>query len=58
MQPALSDADIDAIVAFLQTLTDAPFEAAARRNMAAQAGRRAANALYSSTTLKTKETPP
>jgi len=41
MQPALDDADIDAIVAFLGTLTDAPYEAAARRNMAAQAARRA-----------------
>jgi cytochrome c peroxidase len=39
MRPALDDADIDAIVAFLQTLTDAPFEEAARRNMAAQARR-------------------
>jgi len=29
MKPALDDADIDAIVAFLQTLTDAPFEASA-----------------------------
>jgi cytochrome c peroxidase len=29
MQPALDDADIDAIVAFLRTLTDAPFEASA-----------------------------
>lgn len=44
MPPALDDADIDAIVAFLQTLTDAPFEDAARRNMAAQASRRAARA--------------
>ena len=40
MQPALSGADIDAILAFMQTLTDAPFEAEARRNMAAQAARR------------------
>jgi cytochrome c peroxidase len=40
MQPALDDADIDAIVAFLDTLTDAPFEAAARRNLDAQATRR------------------
>jgi hypothetical protein len=30
MNPALDDADIDAIVAFLRTLTDAPFEDAAR----------------------------
>jgi len=29
MKPALEDADIDAIVAFLRTLTDAPFEASA-----------------------------
>ncbi len=29
MKPALDDADIDAIVAFLRTLTDAPFEASA-----------------------------
>ncbi|WP_229503884.1 cytochrome-c peroxidase [Massilia putida] len=29
MRPALDDADIDAIVAFLRTLTDAPFEASA-----------------------------
>lgn len=54
MQPAIDDTDIDAIVAFLQTLTDAPFADAARRNMAAQAGRRAAKALY----LTTKETTP
>ena len=40
MRPALDDGEIDAIVAFLQTLTDAPFEDAARRNMAAQASRR------------------
>jgi hypothetical protein len=39
MQPALTEADIDAILAFLQTLTDAPFEDAAQRNMAAQAAR-------------------
>lgn len=44
MSPALDDDEIDAIVAFLQTLTDAPYEAAARRNMAAQAQRRAAAA--------------
>jgi len=44
MQPALSEQDIGAILAFLQTLTDAPFEDAARRNMAAQAARRAAQA--------------
>jgi cytochrome c peroxidase len=31
MKPALDDADVDAIVAFLRTLTDAPFEDAARR---------------------------
>jgi cytochrome c peroxidase len=42
MRPALDDGEIDAIVAFLQTLTDAPFEDAARRNMAAQERRRAA----------------
>jgi cytochrome c peroxidase len=36
MGSALTDADIDAIVAFLRTLTDAPFEEAARTNMAAQ----------------------
>lgn len=30
MQPALDDAEIDAIVAFLRTLTDAPWEASAR----------------------------
>jgi hypothetical protein len=29
MKPALDDGDIDAIVAFLRTLTDAPFEASA-----------------------------
>ncbi|GAA4687555.1 hypothetical protein GCM10025794_23950 [Massilia kyonggiensis] len=29
MKPALDDADIDAIVAFLRTLTDAPFEPSA-----------------------------
>ena len=40
MTSALSEDDIDAIVAFLQTLTDAPFEAAARKNMQAQALRR------------------
>lgn len=44
MRPALDDGEIYAIVAFLQTLTDAPFEDAARRNMAAQAGRRAQRA--------------
>ena len=42
MPSALTGEDIDAIVAFLQTLTDAPFEAAARRNMAGQAARRKA----------------
>lgn len=42
MPSALTGDDIDAIVAFLQTLTDAPFEEAARRNMAAQAARRTA----------------
>nr|WP_314547061.1 cytochrome c peroxidase [uncultured Massilia sp.] len=31
MQPALDDAEIDAIVAFLRTLTDAPWEATAQR---------------------------
>ena len=36
--------DIDAIVAFLKTLTDAPFEDAARRNLATQAARRGAMA--------------
>jgi cytochrome c peroxidase len=41
MKPALDDTDIDAIVAFLGALTDAPFEDAARRNMAAQSARRA-----------------
>jgi cytochrome c peroxidase len=41
MQPALDGDEIEAIAAFLETLTDAPFEAAARRNMAAQAARRA-----------------
>jgi cytochrome c peroxidase len=39
MQPALDDADIDAIVAFLRTLTDAPFEAAARAREASAAAR-------------------
>jgi cytochrome c peroxidase len=41
MQPALDADEIEAIAAFLETLTDAPFEAAARRNMAAQAAKRA-----------------
>lgn len=41
MPAALDEGEIEAIAAFLQTLTDAPFEEAARRNMAAQAGRRA-----------------
>ncbi|WP_051971801.1 cytochrome-c peroxidase [Massilia sp. 9096] len=44
MQPALGEQDIDAILAFLQTLTDAPFEEAAQRNMAAQAAHRTAQA--------------
>lgn len=37
MRPALDDADVDAIVAFLRTLTDAPFEAAARAREASAA---------------------
>jgi cytochrome c peroxidase len=41
MTPALTEAEIGDIAAFLQTLTDAPFEEAARNNMAAQARRRA-----------------
>lgn len=40
MPAALDDADIDAIVAFLGTLTDAPFEDRARRKLQAQAARR------------------
>jgi cytochrome c peroxidase len=38
MKPALDDAGIDAIVAFLRTLTDAPFEEAARAREASAAG--------------------